>query len=167
MFKDWSYKKRNIAFLTAIVGVLLIGYFLSIRKTWNLRQSNKALEESVVDMNQSQFQLKKLAVQKARLDSILVGLDNEGDNQFLLKQMAKINVSGNQLARYMEVTRRSDKQEFRVFRYEGQFQTLGQLLFEVERRKYGGSIASAKFEVEQERRTKVSRLFPELYFKKQ
>ena len=166
MFKDWSHKRKNLTFLGTVLMVLVLGYFLSIKKTWDLYRSNKALQESVLDLNQSQFQLRKLASQKAQLDSILTGLGNEGDNQFLLKQMAKIRVPGNQLARYVEVTRRSDKQEFRVFRYEGQFQTLGRLLFEVERRKYGGSIASAKFELEQERRTKVSRLFLELYFKK-
>jgi len=155
----------NTYFLCLVASVLVLGYFLAVSKTINLYVENQTLENSFSNLNQKEKQLQILSSQKAKIDSILVDMER-GDKQFLLKQMSKVNIRGNQLARYAEVNRRSDNQAFSVFRYEGDFKSLASLLYEVEKRKYGGSIASAKFEVETERRTKVSRLFLELYFKK-
>ncbi len=166
MFRTWSYRKKNSYFLVACALILVLGYLLGIRKTIDLYQENATLSEGLADADNSKVELIALTRQKQRLDSILGSVYAEEEEELLLRQLTRINLPPVQLVRYSEVTQRSTGSRFSVFRFEGPYAGLGQLLHEVEQRNYGGAVASVKFEVETDRRTKVSRLYLEMYFAK-
>ena len=166
MFDSWSYKKKNLVFLGSVVTLLLVGYFMAFSKTIGLYNANQYLQSNVSSLGSIQSQLVDLQAQKAALDSILGELDLGGGQQLLLKQMSSVTNENVVLAEYAEVKKRSSPDRYSLFKFEGSYQALVRLLYEVERRHYGGVIASAKFEVDTDRRTKMSRLYMSLYFKR-
>ncbi len=166
MFRDWSYKRKNIGLMLTTCLLLFFGYFSAIRQTIDVYNENQELRASLDNIDQIEKRLANLTRRKQRLDSLISQLDIGGEDQQLLKQLSSINIKDNVLTRYTEQTQRSTGNQFSTFRYEGSFQSLLRLLHQVEQRQYGGTVASAKFEVVSDRRTKVSRLFLEMYFSK-
>lgn len=166
MFEDWSHKKKNIVFLSGIGLVLVLGYFLAISKTIGLYQENTRFEQSNSNAVQLQRQLMTLSAEKRTIDSLLNTLDLEGGEQLLLRQLTKVsNPYKTPLTEYSEVQKRETRERFSLFEFEGGYRELVKLLFEVERRKFGGGVASVKFNVVTDRRSKESKLFMDLYFK--
>ena len=166
MFKNWSYKRKNITFLVAVVLLLIGSYFGSIAKTIQLSQENTALEEGYNHANDLQNKLAVLSMQKTKIDSLLKTLDLEGEDQLLLRQLTNAgNPKRTPLIEYMEVNKRSSRDVYNLFKFQGSYQELLKLLLIIERRRYGGSLASVNFSTVTNRRTKEKKLFMDLYFK--
>ena len=165
MFSDWSYKKKNIAFLAGTFLILIAGYFFSIRKTLEINDHNQRLQRSIVNADQLYRQAAVLKRDKKKVDSLLQNLDLQGGDQLLLRQLTRLNQSDRTpMVEYTEVQKRDTKEKFNRFRFSGTYHDLLRLLQEVENRRLGGGLVSVRFDTETNRRTRETKLYLALYF---
>ena len=165
MFKDWSYQRKNLAFLAGTVLILLFGYFFSIRKTLEIRHQNKRLQQSIVNADQLYRKAVVLKRDKRKVDSLLQHLDLQGGEQLLLRQLTRLGKPNlTPLVEYAEVRKRDTKEKFNLFKFSGSYRELLKLLREVENRRLGGGLVSVRFDAETNRRTRETKLYLALYF---
>lgn len=165
MFKDWSYKRKNLAFLVGIGLILVLGYFFSISKTLEIRKHNQQLQRSIVNADQLYHKAALLKRDKNKVDSLLQNLDLQGGEQLLLRQLTRLSKPNlTPLVEYAEVQKRDTKEKFNLFRFSGTYRELLKLLREVESRRLGGGLVSIRFDTETNRRTRETKLYLALYF---
>ncbi|MDW3194710.1 MAG: hypothetical protein R8G66_20190 [Cytophagales bacterium] len=165
MFKDWSYKRKNLAFLIGTGLILVLGYFFSISKTLEIRNHNQLLQRSIVNADQLYRKSAVLKRDKKKVDSLLQHLDLQGGEQLLLRQLTRLSKPNlTPLVEYTEVQKRDTKEKFNLFRFSGSYRELLKLLQEVETRRLGGGLVSIRFDTETNRRTRETKLYLALYF---
>lgn len=165
MFKDWSHKRKNLAFLVGIGLILIFGYFFSISKTLEVRSHNERLRRSIVNSDQLYKKAALLKRDKSKVDSLLQHLDLQGGDQLLLRQLTRLSKPNlTPLVEYTEVQKRDTKEKFNLFRFSGSYRELLKLLHEVENRRLGGGLVSVRFDTETNRRTRETKLYLALYF---
>ncbi|MEM9328197.1 MAG: hypothetical protein AAGA85_21195 [Bacteroidota bacterium] len=168
MFDSWSFKRKNVAFLAAVGVILVLGYFLSVARTLSLRKQNTTLIQRQSNADQRMARLSVLRQQKEYIDSVRQTFDLAGGDQLLLRQLTQLTGrSSASLAEYAEVQKRSTRERFSLYKFEGVFSDLVRLLYDVEQRRLGGGIASVKFQQVTNRRTRREQLFMELYFEEE
>ena len=165
MFKDWTYKRKNIAFLVGLVLILILGYQLSISKTLDLRNSNLRLEQSAVNSDQLHRKAAVLKRDRQRIDSLRQALDVQTGDQLLLRQLTGVSKpSLTPLVEYSEVRKRETREKFNLFRFSGSYHDLLELLHNIELRRLGGGLVSARFVSETNKRTRETKLYMTIYF---
>lgn len=165
MFKDWSYKRKNLAFLTGIGLILAFGYVFSISKTLDIKRHNDRLQRSIVNADQLYRKAAILKRDKIKVDSLLQHLDLKGGDQLLLRQLTRLSKPGlTPLVEYSEVQKRDTKEKFNLFKFSGSYRELLKLLREVENRRLGGGLVSVRFDAVTNRRTRDTKLYLALYF---
>lgn len=165
MFKDWSYRRKNLAFIIGVAVIMVFGYFLSIRKTLDIRGHNERLERSIVNADQLYRKAAILKRDKMKVDSLLQHFDLQGGDQLLLRQLTRLSKPGlTPMVEYSEVQKRDTKEKFNLFKFSGSYRDLLKLLQEVEQRRLGGGLVSVRFDAETNRRTRETKLYLALYF---
>lgn len=165
MFKDWTYKRKNLVFLIGVVMILVVGYLFSIRKTLDIKEHNERLQRSIVNSDQLYRKVAMLKQDKLKVDSLLQHLDLQGGDQLLLRQLTRLTKANlTPMVEYTEVQKRDTKEKFNLFRFSGAYRDLLKLLQEVEQRRLGGGLVSVRFDAETNRRTRETKLYLALYF---
>ena len=165
MFKDWSYRKKNITFWVGIGLILLIGYFFSFSPTIQLQRDNDRLKRSIVNADQLYRKVTSLKRDKKTIDSLRQHMDLRGGDQLLLRELTfLIKPAVTPLVEYAEVQKRDTKEKFNLFKFSGDYRNLVRLLRDVENRRLGGGVVSVRFHTETNRRTRETKLYMALYF---
>lgn len=166
MWKNLNSKKRFIVFVVVLFVVLLFGYFLGFRKTFELYHKNKELSLLVNTGEQELIQeISQLSRDKSRIDSLKNFYSGAESDAFLLKVLVK-KANSYQIG-VVGVDESVDRSGL-VFEYtfEGGYRNLVRFLKDVETSVNSINLLSVVYLREENKRTKVISLKMKMLFNK-
>lgn len=169
MFKNLSYKRKNILLLAGSVMFGLIVYFYAFERTIGLIKECTQLEEQ---LRQAENAPQKLAELKRKLNSIESDLGGNGNfggdiQQALLEKISRYCNENNIALREFPQPVVSQEQDYiietNIVVIEGSFLKLLKLVYQLEQVQRTGKVAAVHFLAKEDLRTKRQMLTASLY----
>lgn len=169
MFQNLSHKKRFYYLVTGVILIILLGYNLALKKTFNLKSECVQIEKNIAELKDAPAQLVAL---KKKLNSIdrsvhLAFNKKQTIQDYLLEQIADYCSSNNILIREYPKPHQYNKDDYAIetshIVLEGSYINLLKLLYHIEQKYRLGKVSSAKFYTVINENTKVLELILELY----
>lgn len=163
MWNSWSNERKTYTVLVALILVLVIGYFTSIRRTldgWGeyTRLKQVGQQTSIAEFSELQRRYKVLD----STYSIISGIDYD---KLLIKEISELLKN-----RRVEITELKNQelggQVIDVVTFSGTYHELIRLIYHFEQHFYVGSLFSTRFRTETDNRTKVTRLYADIYIQR-
>lgn len=169
MFKNLTYKKKNGLLLGSIVLLLIIVYFVAIRKTVNAYSSYKENQEKVLNANSAPQKVAYYKKKLADIENIIKKQQGSGmDNQELLLSVVSDYCNENDLVLKdfplpVIYTDKDYTIETSIFEIQGGFIKLLKLIYELEQKTVVGKVMCVNYEIKKNYKTKSFALTATIY----
>ena len=169
MFKNASYKQKNLLLLAGSLLFLMLAYRLSLSKTVGLFREINMLEEQLNQLDQAPQQLADLNATLSELERYFTSDNGEdGNREHQLLETVSSYCAGNGIVlREFPQPIRTESQDYvietNILLVEGIYKKLLYLVYELEQKHTFGKIASLQFETKKELKTGQKKLMARVF----
>lgn len=169
MFKNLTYKKKNQLLLVVILLVLLMVYSLAIKKTINIHNTYSEAEKKIVLAASAPMLAAQLEKELLQID-IKLGNENpkkQNTSDALLELTTNYCQNNHAVLREFPKTTITEAGDMTIetnqFVVEGNFSTLINLVYILEQKNKLGKVASVKYQLKKDFKTKEMVLTATIY----